>query len=254
MGTFARVLVTEALKLRRTLALWMVVIAPMVVVVLQFLVVFLGPDQPGRNRDVWKAMATNSVAMWTVLMMPLFLTLETSLLAGLEHADKNWKNLLALPAPRWMFYLSKLAVTIGLLWVACAVIVGGTWLSGTIVKAAKPGLNIQALPMSLVTMPMLQVSVAALFGTTIQHWVSLRWQSFTAAMGFGMCAMVTGFIAVNSTTWGPRFPWSLPLYTVRTLTATPSGPNASVVMAIAIGGAVVVALAGCVEFSRREIT
>jgi ABC-2 type transport system permease protein len=231
----------------------------MVVVLLYFLINFIGADQIARaGRDVWQQTTTNSVNIWTLLMMPLFLTLETSLLAGLEHVDKNWKSLLALPAPRWTLYLSKLVVTIGLLWAACAILVGGTWLSGAVLKATRPVLNIHALPVSLIAAPMLRVAVAALCATTIQHWVSLRWHSFPVAMGFGMCAMVTGFIAVNSATWGPRYPWSLPLYTIRRSAAAAAGavasaPPAAMVMAIAVAGAAVVALAGCLEFSRREI-
>ncbi|MEO8028105.1 MAG: ABC transporter permease, partial [Bryobacteraceae bacterium] len=107
-----RVLRTEFLKLKRTLALWMVVVAPVVVVLLQFLVGYKGGERLSQGNDAWPAIVRNSVALWTILMMPLFVTLETSLLAGLEHTDKNWKTLLALPAPRWTIYASKLIVTI----------------------------------------------------------------------------------------------------------------------------------------------
>ena len=47
---FLRVLATEVMKIRRTLALWMVVIAPFVVVLLNFLVAYVGSAQVARRR------------------------------------------------------------------------------------------------------------------------------------------------------------------------------------------------------------
>lgn len=251
---FLRVLATEFMKLRRTLALWMIVVAPIFVVLMQFLVAFLGSEQLARRSpDVWGNITRQSVAMWTVLMMPLFLTLETSLLAGVEHADKNWKSVLALPPPRWTFYLSKLAVTTTMLWTAHVVLIGGTMASGAILAATRPVLKIGAMPISAALLsPMLRVSATALCAVAIQHWVSLRWQSFTAAMGFGMCAMVGGFVAANSADYGPWYPWSMSIYAIRATTAAAADPSSRVLL-IGLAGAAVVALAGTIEFTRREI-
>jgi ABC-2 type transport system permease protein len=251
---FFRVLLTEMMKLKRTLALWMIVIAPLFVVLLQFLVGFFGADQLAkRTPDAWGQISRQTVLMWTVLMMPLFLTLETSLLAGVEHADKNWKSVLALPPPRWTFYLSKLVVTTMMLWAAHAVLVGGAIASGAILEATRPVLKITAMPMSVLIPPMLRISATALCATAIQHWVSLRWQSFTGAMGFGMCAMVAGFLAVNSADYGPWFPWSMSMYAIRVQAAAAAGDPSSRVLLVALAGAAFVAAAGAIEFSRREI-
>ena len=86
-------------------------------------------------------MVRQTVEVWTLLMMPMFVTLETSLLAGLENTGKNWKSLLALPAPRWTVYVSKLVVTISLLWAAHAVLIAGTIGSGRLLKLTVSGLE-----------------------------------------------------------------------------------------------------------------
>jgi lantibiotic transport system permease protein len=44
-----------------------------------------------------------------VLALPLFITLEVALLAGLEHGQDHWKDLFVLPIPRWTIYTAKLA-------------------------------------------------------------------------------------------------------------------------------------------------
>lgn len=247
---FFRVLSTECLKLKRTLALWMVLIAPMSLVLLQFAITYKRSGElQGVSKDAWSIIVHQTIEAWTLLLMPLFVTLETSLLAGLENTEKNWKSLLALPAPRWTIYISKLVVSVGLLWAAHAVLVGGTSLSGMLLRHLLPKLNLGGMPLMPFLMPMLRVSVAALLGVTIQHWVSLRWQSYTAAMGFGMCAMIFGVFASNSPQIGTWFPWSLPIHAV-----LHGAAGHDLITFWSLGGATLAAMIGCWEFVKREIT
>lgn len=244
-----RVFVTECQKLKRTLALAMAFVAPFVVIVLYTLIGHFGAGQIViAHRNYWGDMTSNSVLLWSLLMMPLFITLETSLLAGLEHADKNWKNLLALPAPRWTIYASKLAVTIGIVWLAHLVLIAGIGLGGQLLAWLHPALMPMGTPMRQLVVPMGKVSLAALLAITIQHWISLKWQSFTAALGFGMCAMVVGFVAANSRDYGAFVPWSMPLHTMRA-----TGHDALTMISYALAAATVVAFAGGWEFGRRDI-
>ena len=244
-----RVLSGECLKLKRTLALWMVLVSPLLMVLLQFAVSSKGAAGFMREgKDAWPPMVHQTVEVWTLLIMPLFVTLETSLLAGLENTGKNWKNLLALPAPRWTVYASKLLVTIALLWTAHAVLIGGTVASGWLLKLLHPALNLGSMPLGPFVLPMLRVSAAALLAVAIQHWVSLRWPSYTVAMGFGMCAMIAGLFASQSTLFAPWFPWSLP---IRAALDHATGQHRLTIVAFA--GAIAAAATGCWEFINREI-
>jgi hypothetical protein len=193
-------------------------------------------------------MVTQTVEVWTLLMMPMFVTLETSLLAGLENTGKNWKSLLALPAPRWTIYAAKLTVTIVLLWAAHALLIGGTIASGRLLRALYPALNFGNMPLAPFVAPMARVSVTALLGVTIQHWVSLRWHSYTVAMGFGACAMIVGVFAVQSASIGSWFPWSLPIRAV--MNGAVAGDRITIA---ALCGSCLAAGAGCWEFVNREI-
>ena len=242
------VIATEAAKLKRTLALGMTVIAPMTIVILYFLVALAGAG--GANRpgtDGWAFLTRNTVQLWTLLMLPLFITLETSLLAGLEHTERNWKFLLSLPIPRWTVYVAKLIVVIGLIWLAHAVLVAGTLLSGHVLRQFAPALKLGALPVSQIAWPLFKVSMALVLAVTIQHWVSLRWPSFVVAMGFGMCAMVVGFIAANSARYGPWIPWSLTLHTL-----VPRGTAMVNPMLFSTVAGLIVAIAGAIHFTRHE--
>lgn len=243
------VLATEVVKLKRTLALGMAVLAPVVVVILYFLIGMSGGGPMLRQGvDPWPMLARNSVQLWSILMLPLFITLETTLLAGLEHTERNWKFLLALPIPKWTVYAAKLIITIALVWFAHAVLIGGTMLSGVVLRHFKPELKFSALPVAQIAWPMWKVSLSILLAVTIQHWVSLRWSSFVVAMGFGMTAMVVGFLAVNSADYGPWVPWSLTLHTLNPRAAAVVNP-----MVYSTIGAAVVAIAGAWHFTRREM-
>ena len=246
---FFRVLSTECLKLKRTLALWMVLVSPLVMILLEFAIAAKGARVfIAEGKDAWPPMVRQTVEVWTLLMMPMFVTLETSLLAGLENTGKNWKSLLALPAPRWTIYVSKLVVTISLLWAAHVVLIVGTIGSGMLLKSLYPSLSLGSMPLRPFVVPMLTVSVSALLAVAIQHWVSLRWPSYTVAMGFGMCAMIMGIFAVQSALLGSWFPWSLPIRAV-----LDTGGGQARIIAVAGIGAVIAATIGCWGFVRREI-
>jgi lantibiotic transport system permease protein len=242
------VIATETAKLKRTLALGMTVIAPMVVVILYFLVGMAGAGPATRpGSDAWVFLTRNTVQLWTLLMLPLFITLEASLLAGLEHTERNWKFLLSLPIPRWTIYVAKLIVVLALVWLAHAVLVAGTVLSGHVLRQFAPALKLGAMPISQIAGPVAKVSLSVVLAVTIQHWVSLRWPSFVVAMGFGMCAMVVGFLAANSAKCGPWVPWSLTLHTLM-----PRGTYVINPMVFSAIAGLIVAIAGAVHFTRHE--
>ena len=243
------VIATEVAKLRRTLALRMATLSPLVVVGLYFLVGMNGGGalvRPGA--DPWASLTRNTVQLWTLLMLPMFITLETSLLAGLEHNERNWKFLLSLPVPKWTIYVAKLIVTIVLIWLAHTVLIAGTMVSGAVLRQFSPKMSLTALPIATIAWPLAKVSLAMLLAVTIQHWVSLRWPSFVAAMGFGMGAMVVGFLAVNSAKYGPWIPWSLTLPTLM-----PRGTYMINPMAFSTVMAAVTAVAGAWHFTRSEM-
>ena len=218
-------------------------------VFLYFLLGITGTSSLVRNNpDVWGSIARNSVSLWTMLMLPLFITLETSLLAGLEHTDRNWKYLMTMPVPQWTVYVSKYIVTLTLVAVAHVVLIAGTMVSGVLLRQFAPELKVGALPMAVVAWPVLKVTAAVLMAVAIQHGVSLRWPSFIAAMGFGMCAMVVGFMAVNSPEYGPWFPWSLTLHTLRPLSGAVIHP--AVFSAIPAAAITVI---GAWQFPRRDV-
>src|ERR1044072_9017504 len=104
-----RALHAELLKLKRTIAFRVIFVMPCFVALLEFFVLWKTKKLPA-DFSFWRAHPTNSLQIWAVFMMPLLITLETALLNGIEHSDRQWKHMFALPIPRHSVYISKVIV------------------------------------------------------------------------------------------------------------------------------------------------
>lgn len=132
-----RALHAELLKLKRTLAFRVIFVMPLFVALLQFFVIWRTKKAPA---GMWQTHATNSLEIWAVFMMPLLITLETALLNGIEHSDKQWKHIFALPVPRRSVYLSKFVVAQALVLISTLVLALLTVIVGLVATSLKPEL------------------------------------------------------------------------------------------------------------------
>ncbi|HET9228911.1 MAG TPA: ABC transporter permease [Thermoanaerobaculia bacterium] len=247
---FLRALSAETLKLRRTLALRMCLVTPAVVVALVVLQLALTDAKidKGDPATTWKAFAGGAFALWAFLMMPLFVTLEASLLAGLEHSDRQWKHLLALPVPRSAHYLAKWAALTGLLLGTALVFVGLIAAGGRVLILVRADSGLAGWPDWWLLLRLCTgMVVAALFMAAIQLWVAIRWSSFTIAVAAGMSATVIGFI-VGQSRFGHFYPWSMPAQLFLW-----QGKNTAFTLAVSALGAATVLAFSLWEFSRREL-
>lgn len=246
-----RALAAEALKLRGTLALWMCLIAPATVVglyVLQFTFMDLAARTTLPPDQAWLAFTKSALSLWAFLMLPLFVTLESALLAGLEHANQQWRHLLALPLPKGVHYLAKQFALMALLALAMVAMFLLVPLGGWLLAPLQPAFGIAGPPpWGYLASSIAACYAASLLIVSLHTWASLRWRSFTVAVAIGMTATVIGFLMMQSSKFGPFYPWAMPVKVF----AGEGRHLAFVVQAGGIGG-VLVALAGLWGFTRRE--
>lgn len=247
MKTLARAIASELLKLKRTLALWMVLVAPLVVVTLEFLLIL---QHLGKRpiADGWKLVTHGTYGFYAVGMLPLFITLETALLAGLEHNAKAWKQIFALPVPRSAIYTAKLLVAAALIAASCMVLFAGTVAAGYALAALLPNADFSSGPQweELVT-GAASMFLASWLILAIHSWVALRWQSFAFASGFGMSATVGVALISNSERFWKFYPWSLPVH------ASVHNPNVTLALTLGAFGGLLVAVAGAWDLARRDV-
>jgi hypothetical protein len=252
-----RVLHAEVLKMKRTIALKMVVLSPAVIVLL---ILFLASQAPystlnlSGTRNKWTVLANLTLRVWAALMMPLYITLETALIAGLDHSENQWKSLLARPVPRWTLYVAKLVVVTAMTAASTLVLLCGILIDGAILaRVQSEAVFGFPVPWTAILRDGAQIMGLAFLALTIQHWVSLRWRSFSVAIGTGIVATVAGGFAVAASQqdggWPQYFPWALPMLV---LAKRPHNIEAALFISSALG--VAVAAAGCLDFCRREVT
>ncbi len=246
-----RAVSAETLKLKRTLAVWMVLIAPSVIVALNFVMLLDRGDRFLMQADTaWQALAQNILLLWVLLMLPLFITLETALLGGVDHNSQQWKHLYALPIPRWAVCAAKSLVAVALIGSSTLVLWSETIAAGLLLRALKPELAIGwPVPAWDLLQPMLLTFFIAWCIIAVHLFVGLRWQSFTLVIGFGIAAAVINFMVIQSGKWNKFFPWSWPGYAI----VKEGADFQPIALALGLAGGIIVGLIGMWVVSRREV-
>ncbi len=187
----------------------MTLLAPAVIAVIQFAMYIQNQDYylSHVDQNQWLTLNQNSMVFWSLMMMPLFVTLETALLSGLEYGRKNWTLLYTMPVPRWAFYAAKEAISMALIGISILVMWGFALLVGLILQAIEPayGLRADLIPWRQMLTGYTLVYLAAFLIISIHLWVSSRWPSFVVALGTGIAATVTAVLIFQSD-WGRFFP------------------------------------------------
>jgi lantibiotic transport system permease protein len=212
MKHYWNALTVEMLKLRRTLASWGILIGPTVIAILQYLILLdRAPGSFGEEYRAWEASLHNAMTLWALLMLPLYISLQTALLANLEHATGQWKYLYALPVPRMAYYAAKwtvmaLVVAVTNLVLAADLVVGG-WL----MEVIRPGWGFNLpVPWEMLWQGWWRITIAATLLMTIHLLVSLAWRSFIPSLGLGLAAAIANIFVASSEKWSIYDPWMMP--------------------------------------------
>lgn len=240
-----RALHAEMLKLKRTLAIRMVFVTPLLVAALLFFILWerknVKPDF-----DLWDTLTKISLSTWAVFMMPLLITLETALLNGLDHGEKNWKHIFALPIPRQAVYLAKLIVAQGMILLSTFFLMVMAILIGIFFKYWRPEMaHAGAPPFGTIFKQAAMVWLASWLIIAIHTWISIRWSGFTLSLGAGIGGVFFALFAASARL-GKYYPWLLPVNVLS---------DERMAMALWLGaiGGIVAAVIGCWEFVRRDV-
>ena len=240
-----RALHAELLKLKRTLAFRVIFVLPLLVALLEFFVVWRTKKFPA-SFDLWHTLGTNSFQIWAVFMMPLLITLETALLNGIEHSDRQWKHIFALPVPRHTVYVSKVIVAQVLIFISPLILAVLTVVVGIAATHLHPELaNAGPTPFGWFAKYTLMVWLAGWLIIAIHTWISTRWAGFPIPLGAGIAGTFFALFAASASA-GKYYPWLLPvnLFIDGRLKAA---------LVLGITGGIVATIAGCLEFVRRDV-
>jgi len=125
------VLASDLIKFRKTWIKALVLLGPFGVVSLtgvRYALNYHGMVHPDSQAS-WPMLIQN-INFLLIPTLVLGVALMASLMTGMEHQGHTWKQLLALPIPRYKILLSKFVWLIAFVAVACALAVVGTVLLG----------------------------------------------------------------------------------------------------------------------------
>ena len=122
---FSVAIAVEAIKLRRSLALLLVVVAPALIAVF----IFANMLRSGVKAMPWEMLLQTSAAIWSFFMLPMSVTALTALVAHTEHGPRAWDTLRALPVPRWHLYAAKAVGVLAMVMVISVLLAGMTFVA-----------------------------------------------------------------------------------------------------------------------------
>jgi len=216
MTTFIHSFQSEWLKIRRSLALWMVLIGgfftPTIIIVAR-LVRHAGVPALYAKEDFWQLLWRNSWESMAVFFLPLGAILTTSLIAQIEYKNNTWKQLHTLPLSYTTIFFSKLAVILTLMAIFFVLFNIGIYLSAIV-----PYLLISGTPYPAGPLPWRDfLREDALYFldclpiVALQYLLALRFKNFLVPVGLGFLFWV-GSIGVISWTYGYIIPYTYTMF------------------------------------------
>jgi ABC-2 type transport system permease protein len=240
---FATALAVETVKLRRSLALVLAGIAPLLIATFLFFnLLRLGKPMP------WSMPLQSSAAIWAFFMLPMSVTALTALVAHMEHGPRSWDHLRALPVPRWHLYAAKATCVLGVVagmtaWLA-VLSVAAVWAAGVI----RPELAATGTPDFVAYALLLaRIFLAAWLLVAVQLWIALRYASFVPALATGIGGTFFAVVATSAKV-GVVLPWQIP---VNQLASDPA--RAQLALGIGFAGGAIVFGAMLLQLGRRDV-
>jgi hypothetical protein len=206
-----KLLSVELLKVKRSQALWMMLVIPLVVVLLNLLIM-LKRFAIGELADAqWLRFWQGNTMLWCSFMMPLYIALVTSLLNGHEHKNQTWRLMLTLPVSQRELYVAKAVLAWMFVVGANVILIGATALaifSLGLAGASQTGACV--FPMFAFWA---KVSLACIPIMLIQHAVSWRVRNLVLPLAVGVIATMA-ITQIGSSEYWVWYPWSYSMMAV----------------------------------------
>jgi lantibiotic transport system permease protein len=246
----------ETLKLKNTFALWLSILAPCALLSMNVLA-FWSKGQHFITEGVnpWHRFAMQNFSMYTILLMPIFIALLTSLTNGIEHKSNGWKHLYSLPLPKATIYTAKATTVLGLVLLSNVVFVLAYLAGGLFLLLVRPDLGFESMDgLPVVFVAVLKLFLASFVIIAVQFWLSMRWSSFALSMGVGIVAIITVMVAMR---WEyiHFYPFAYPFMAIKGFPMEAEVYNVfSQEVLLSLGGGALVFLLGYLDISRRRIS
>ncbi|MCI0768124.1 ABC transporter permease [Bacillus sp. TL12] len=232
---YRSLLASEVLKLKRKWVWFLIMIAPIGVIVLQAINFSLRYDiliEKYKN-NLWGGLLSNiqSLSLPAIL---LGITIITSIIAHLEHKSTSWKHLLLLPIEKRKIFIAKFILSFSLLFVSCSILFIGSICLGI-------GLDFgYSIPWSEVIKISFFPYFSALPILALQLWLSIVYKNQGITLMVGVLGTVLALFSDSLPDW---IIWKFPLLASQSNTTTLLGATVGILLI----------LIATFDFVRRDV-
>lgn len=197
-------LCAELLKIKRSKILWIVILAPLFIVI-QGVANFIRYKEifTNQGQNIWNKLYEQSIIFYCLILLPILITLVVTLISRIENTNSGWKYFLTLPVKRSHVYFSKLIISCGLIFINTLTLSLSMFIAGKIVGAEK------VVPYSLIFGKPFLAFLASFPIISILYLISIRFTYSTIALGVGIGLTIPSILVANTKFW-IIYPWTYP--------------------------------------------
>lgn len=248
MTILLRAVMMEFKKIKRTIILWAVLAAPLLVGGVQFLILLNRDEIVTNIEDPWLFLDHAMSNVWALMIYPLLIALITSLLSSYEHDNQKWKILFSLPVNRHNIYIAKF-ITANILLLSANLILSGLYLAnGYLMIILKPEFGFANITIAdQYIWKCLKFYLASMLIISFHHWLAVRFKSFAVVMGVGVAGTFMGMVQATVLIQ-KYFPWKYP---INVQVTNPGFQETALILGIA--GGIILLILGSIHITRRDV-
>lgn len=203
-----RGLSAEVYKYKKTLTMWLLILAPAFVPAINFIILWRkGPDIIKPDMDAWSTLINFSVDPANFLF-PFFVMMVALLVNNIEYSSNTWKLTYAQPLSRLALYLSKMKVFIAMIFFSLMLFGTFTILVGLSMRFVQPGLGFEeAFSFGFEYSLMIKIFLATLGMASIQFFISQQTKNLILPLGIGIAGLISFMIVVQGWEYAPYHPY-----------------------------------------------
>ena len=219
-NTFLRVLYTEWIKTKSTVALKVAYLSPLFVVLLYTALIVADNDKMAEhNVDIWSWQIGAVWRFWSGLPLTFIIGVLTGLVNNIENATGGWKNIYTLPIERYIFDLAKLTISMFLILLNLVLTSVYTLVSVYVLSLFFPDLNISNIErVNILYWIPLSVFLGSLGIIAIHHLLSRVIPNLFVTLSISCFLTLSTLMALYAAENLSQFyPWCWPLLSSFTL-------------------------------------
>ena len=198
----------EIFKYKKTFTLWLLILAPAFVPVINFIIFWRkGPEIINEGMDAWSTLIGYSIDPANFLF-PFFVMMVALLVNNIEYSSNTWKLIYAQPLSRLALYLSKMKVFIVMIFISLMLFGTFTILVGLSMRIVQPGLGFEeSFSFGFEYALMVKIFLATLGMASIQFFISQQSKNLILPLGIGIAGLISFMIVVRGWEYAPYHPY-----------------------------------------------